>query len=198
MSSDPLKQLLQKADALAGDPPEMPADLARCVRRLAARRRRMDVGWGAAAAILLAVWITLLWSQTPVPSQSPHEPRVADTQEPQPTSDQIQAEIARLRREADTRLVVVRRTEEILKEMRRFDELKRQPAWPDAIANARREVDQAAYVLVSQADRMCRELDLCESAAVKYRRVVELFPETRWATVARQRLNELEQRGDVS
>ena len=53
-------------------------------------------------------------------------------------------------------------------------------------------------MIVSQADRMGRELDLCQSAAVRYRRVVELFPDSRWATVARQRLSELENKGDLS
>jgi hypothetical protein len=156
------------------------------------------VAFSAVAAMVLAVGMTLLWSQTPNLIQSPSEPQLAETQQPKPTLERLQAEIDQLRRDADTRLAVVRRTEEILEEMKRFEALQRQPLRPDAVANARREMDQAAYVLVSQADRMCRELDLCESAAVKYRRVVALFPESCWATVARQRLNELEQRGDVS
>jgi len=169
------------------------------VRILAARRQRVRVGFSAAAAaIVLVVGMTLLWPRGSALPQPVNEPAVVQVEQSQPDIAQIKAEIERLHREADTRLAVVLRTQEILEEMRRFDELKRQPPLPDAVANARREVDQAAYTLVSQADRMCRELDLCDSAAVKYRRVVELFPETRWAVVARQRLSELERKGDVS
>ena len=199
MSDDPLKKLLQQADAMAGGPPETPGDLAQRVRVLAARRQRVRVGFSAAAAaIVLVVGMTLLWPQGSAPPQPVNEPPVVQVEQSQPDIARLKAEIERLHREADTRLAVVQRTQEILEEMRRFEELKRQPPWPDAVANVRREVDQAAYTLVSQADRMCRELDLCDSAAVKYRRVVELFPETRWAVVARQRLSELERKGDVS
>jgi CHAT domain-containing protein len=199
MSDDPLKKLLQQADAMAGGPPEMPGDLARRVRLRAARRRRVRVGVSAAAAaIVLAVGTTLLWPQGSTLSPPANEPPVALVEQSQPDVARIEAEIERLRREADTRLAVVNRTQEILEEMKRLDELKKQPPVPDAVAYARREVDQAAYTLVSQADRMCRELDLCESAAVKYRRVVKLFPESCWAAVARQRLSELERKGDIS
>jgi len=198
MSGDPLKQLLQQADALAGGPPEMPGDLAQRVRTLAARRRRVQVGFSAAAAIVLAVGMTLLWLQASTAPQLANELQVADAEPPQPDFAEIKAELERLRRQAETRLAVIHRTQEILEEMKRFEELKKQPPLPDAVANARREVDKAAYVLVSRADRMCRELDLCDSAAVKYRRVVDLFPDSRWATVARQRLSELETKGDVS
>ena len=198
MSSDPLKQLLRRADALAGNPPEMPGDLAQRVRTLAVRRRRVRVSINAAAAIVLAVGMTLLWSQASTPLRSANEPLVVETEPARPGVEEIRAEIERLHREADMRLAVVRRTQEILEEMRRFEELKKHPPLPDAVANARREVDKAAYVLVSQADRMCRKLDLCDSAAVKYRRVVDLFPDSRWATVARQRLSDLETKGDVS
>lgn len=199
MSDDPLRKLLQRADAMAGGPPEMPGDLARRVRILAARRRRVRVGISAAAAgIVLVVGMTLLWPQDPTLPQPVNESPVAQVEQSQPDIAQIKAEIERLHREANTRLAVVQRTQEILEEMKRLDELKKQTRMPDAIANARREVDQAAYTLVSVADRMCRELDLCDSAAVKYRRVVELFPETPWAVVARQRLSELERKGDVS
>ena len=199
MRDDPLKKLLQQADAMAGGPSEMPGDLARRVRVLAARRQRVRVGISAAAAaIVLVVGMTLLWPQGATLPPPGSEPPVAQAEQLQPDIAQIKTEIERLRREADTRLAVVQRTQEILEEMKRLEELKKHPPLPDAVANARREVDQAAYTLVSVADRMCRELDLCDSAAVKYRRVVELFPDTRWAVVARQRLSELDRKGDVS
>jgi hypothetical protein len=51
--------------------------------------------------------------------------------------------------------------------------------------------DLAAMVLVRQADRYYRELDRKGSAVAGYERVVELFPMTEWAGVARQRLMEI-------
>ena len=176
----------------------MPGDQAQRLRTLAVRRRRVRVSINAAAAIVLAVGITVLWSQTSTLPKAVNEPPVVDAEPPQPDIAEIKAEIERLRRDADMRLALVHRTQEILEEMKRFEELKKQPPLPDAVANTRREVDKAAYTLVYQADRMCRELDLCDSAVVKYQRVVDLFPDSRWATVARQRLSELETKGDVS
>jgi outer membrane protein assembly factor BamD (BamD/ComL family) len=45
---------------------------------------------------------------------------------------------------------------------------------------------------------MCRDMKLCDAAVVKYQRVVDLFPDTPWATVARQRLEEIKQKGEIS
>jgi hypothetical protein len=198
MSADWLKQVLQQADAMAGGPPEMSGNLAWRVRLRATRRRRVRVGFSAAAVIVLAAGATWLWPRASTSPQMPDESRIVDARPPQADAKQLRAELERLRREADTRLAVFHREEEILEEMRHFDELSKQPPLPDAVANVRREADQAAYVIVRQADRMCRELDLCQSAEVRYRRVVELFPDSRWAAVARQRLSELENKGDVS
>ncbi|MFQ5807931.1 MAG: hypothetical protein ACE5I3_15915 [Phycisphaerae bacterium] len=197
MSDDPLKRILQAADAAAGEPPEMPADLAQRVRILAGRRRRVRFGVSVAAAIVLAVGMTSLWSQTPAPSRPGGDSQMVRGPQEPPDVESIRAEIEQLRREAEMRLAVARRTQEILTQMRRAEEFTKQEVVPDPIARARREVEKAAYTLVYQADRMCRELDLCDSAAVKYQRVVELFPDTRWAAVARQRLDEIKKTGDV-
>jgi len=198
MSDEPLKRILQEADAAAGPPPELPADLARRVRRLAARRRQVRFGLGVAAAIVLAVGMMSLWSQAPTPSRPGGDSRSVQRPEPLDVAS-IRAEIEALRREADVRLAVAQRTQEILEQMRRAEAVTKRPqALPDPVADARRQLDKAAYTLVFQADRMCRELDLCDSAAIKYQRVVELFPDTPWAVVARQRLSEIEKKGDIS
>jgi hypothetical protein len=164
------------------------------VRRLAARQRRVRFGFSAAAAIVLAVGMTSLWLQAPTPSGLGGASRIV-----QGDVESIRAEIEALRREADVRLAVAQRTQEILEQMRRAEALSKPAApLPDPVADARRELEKAAYTLVSQADRMCRELDLCDSAAIKYQRVVELFPETPWAAVARERLSEIKKKGAVS
>jgi len=58
----------------------------------------------------------------------------------------------------------------------------------DPIVQIDRHVEQAAYTIVAQADRKVRRWNLTESAASDYQRVIELFPQTCWAEVARQRL----------
>jgi hypothetical protein len=198
VSDDPLKRILQQADVAAGDPPEVAGDLARRVRALAARRRRVSFGLSVAAAVALAAGMTFLVSRAPTSSERGAGPGIVQSGQAPPDLAEIRAEIERLGREAEMRLAVARRTRELLEQTERSRALKRQHDYPDPVARARREVDRAAFVLVSQADRMCRDLDLCDSAAVKYQRVVDLFPETPWATVARQRLDEIKPKGDVS
>lgn len=197
--NDSLKRTLQEADAAAGSPPELPVDLAQRVQRLAVRRRRMRFGLSAAAALVLAAGTTALWTQAPSPSRSDRAPQTV-RHEPQPLDvEATRLEIERLRREADTRLAVVQRTQGILEQYRRTAASRKQTPAADPIADARREVEKAACVLVYQADRMCREMSLCDSAVVKYQRVVELFPDTVGAAVARERLDKIKQKkGDVS
>ncbi len=42
-----------------------------------------------------------------------------------------------------------------------------------------------------QADRLYKELNLKGSAVETYNRVIDLFPENKWAEVARTRLSEM-------
>jgi hypothetical protein len=63
---------------------------------------------------------------------------------------------------------------------------------PDPLDQIQRGVDKTAFILLYQADRMYRELNLKDSAVEAYNRVIELFPENRWAGTARQRLREIE------
>jgi len=207
MSDDALRDILKRADATAEAPPKMPADLAARVRRRAARRSRTRVMGGcvAAAVVVLATGVTAyFWSasDTNIPNRDPAANAVVNADSEQyADSDMaaIRAELDALRREADARLAVARRTREILGRMEKADAASEtEEEVPDAVANARREVDRAAYTLVVQADRMCREMKLCDSAMVKYERVIRLFPETRWATVAKDRLNEIRQKGELS
>jgi hypothetical protein len=55
----------------------------------------------------------------------------------------------------------------------------------------RREQDRTAYLLIYEADRLARKSEARERAVEEYRRVLALFPDTHWASVARERLVEL-------
>ena len=52
--------------------------------------------------------------------------------------------------------------------------------------------DRAALILVYEADRSARENRPADAVA-SYRRAIELFPQTHWAEVARQRLRLMQQ-----
>ena len=58
--------------------------------------------------------------------------------------------------------------------------------------------------MLYQADLLYKQLNLKDSAAEAYQRVIELFPDNRWAETAKQRLKEMEEqpksntKGDLS
>ena len=62
---------------------------------------------------------------------------------------------------------------------------------PDPLVEIERQYDRAAFVLVYQADRLYKELNLKGSAVETYNRVIDLFPENKWAEVARMRLSKM-------
>jgi hypothetical protein len=204
MPDDALKNMLKQADVTAGEPPPLPDNLAQRVRLLAARqhRRRVVSGFAAAAVVVLAVGTSaLLWhSPRSLTPDGPAAAHIAQGGQERPDIASIKAEIERLDREASMRLAVVRRAQEILARRRRLEALRAAvPNEADAVVRAHRQVEQAARILVRQADQMCFELNLCDSAIVKYQRVVELFPETSWAAAARLRLSQIKaKKGEVS
>jgi outer membrane protein assembly factor BamD (BamD/ComL family) len=52
-------------------------------------------------------------------------------------------------------------------------------------------VDKTAFLLIYQADRLYKELNQTESAVTAYQEVIQLFPDNRWAQVAKERLAEI-------
>jgi hypothetical protein len=54
-----------------------------------------------------------------------------------------------------------------------------------------RERERAALALLDHADRLRRDLKQADAALTAYRRMIELFPDTRWAHIARQRIDQL-------
>lgn len=189
--SDPLKELLRRADAAAGPPPEMQGDLAGRARALARRRRtaRMIVRAAAVAATAVGLGILAMQFRTGGPGR-----RVV---EETPTSSaaeiaELRAEIARLNAEAESRMAVVRRMLAAEANYKLLAELRRELAKPTAAERMRRQIDRAAFVMVYQADHLMDPEDDREAVAATYRRVVELFGQTAWADVARRRLQELQ------
>ena len=176
-----LEQLLREADAAAPPPAERIDDLGASVRTRAHRRRRnIRFASGATAAMILL--LLLLYRTRP-----PDAGVVANR--PAPASSPVDAarQMALLAAEAERRTAHV---EKLLAAERRAIQPRRKSG-SDPVLALRREQDRAAYLLIYEAERLARMSNEKARAAEEYRRVLSLFPETHWASVARERLAEM-------
>jgi hypothetical protein len=179
MTEDKIKNLLQRADQTAGGPAPVSIDLS-AVRRSASRRHIINLAAriATAAVVLFALGI---WSFS-----------VKKTRDRQRIIA-LEAEIKQLKVQTDATLKLVREVLENDRRERRLGELRTQLAnIPDPLEETQKQVDKTAFILVYQANRMYSELDQKDSAVRAYNRVIELFPQSRWAEVARQRLSEIQ------
>jgi tetratricopeptide (TPR) repeat protein len=184
MTEDKIKDLLQEADRTAGQPAGVRVDLS-AIRRRAKRRRFASLAAPVVAAAVLMVALGI-WSLTiRVPKATQEQKRVVA----------LENQIKQLQASTDAALSLIHEVLEDERRQRRLEELEAQRASiPDPLAEIQKQVDKTAFILVYQADRLYRELNLTDSAVEAYNRVIELFPENRWAAVARQRLSEIESR----
>ena len=192
MASDPLGEWLRRADAAAGLPLPLRADLPERVRHRARRRRATRAAGGAVVLVLLAVGaVWALWPLTERPTGNGAGPIVAATAE-QAEIARLQEKVHRLQEEVQWRTAAIERMLTLETQQQRLAELRRRAAEPDALDRLDQQTDQTAFTIIYQADRMHKELGLEAPAVEGYRRVIRLFPETRWAEVARKRLSEIE------
>lgn len=182
-----LEELLAKADQ-ATPPPRPVADVVHRAPAIAGRRRK--VRRIATMAVLLAATCGLgyrLPRRTAGTTPRPIEiVKAHPTVPPNDTDTQLRVQIAQLHEEADFHQRLAERLMQV--------ELARPP-----IARNRRaaptgevvtHVDDAAFALVYQADRLRTEADQIAVAEELYRRVAADFPESPSAVVARRRLAE--------
>ncbi len=195
MDRDPLIDLLRAADRAAGRPPRMPNDLAARVRRaaLVRERPRMGIGLVAASLVFAAGLIWVIQTARPITpakqGKTLAEARTADFDEAS-----LRTEIARLRAQAEAQLAVIDRLHANQKRRAQLAALRRPltgtlRSYPRPV---RDELENTAFVIVNHADQLRDELGLNDAAQRSYRRAIQLFPDSRWAEVARQRLNESE------
>ena len=184
MTEDEIKKLLQEADKTAGGAAPVRVNLS-SIRRRAYRKNMitMVAPLATAAVLMVALSILALMFRTTEPTQEQEKIALLETR------------IKQLQARTDAALSLI---QEVLDEERRqsrLDELQAQLASiPDPIEEIRKQVDKTAFILVYEADRLYNELNQTDSAVENYNRVIKLFPENRWAKVARQRLSEIENR----
>jgi tetratricopeptide (TPR) repeat protein len=182
MTEDKIKNLLQKADKTAGTPAPISANLTADVRRRANQRRfaRLAAPVAAAVTVLIAFGI---WRLTGTPPDQMHE---------QSKVAALQAEIKQLQAQTDATLKLVREVLENQRRQHRIAKLEAKLASiPNPLEETQRQADKTAFTLVYEANRMYGELNQRDSAIQTYKRVIELFPRSKWADVARRRLSEI-------
>lgn len=198
MVSDRIEELLQQTDERAGEP-RLTANLAERTYRAYARRRRVTVGLSTAAGLILVAGIVYMTrgivfrGGSTESRQKVVAERNGSREMVQGEIEQLRAEVAQLRAEAEFRTAILAEVLRVQKQQAKIRALERQVrSQTDPLAEVNRLVERAALVTVYQADRKYNELDLKESAIADYRQVIKLYPETRWAENARQRLAEIE------
>ncbi|MDM8007021.1 MAG: hypothetical protein QUV05_12855, partial [Phycisphaerae bacterium] len=194
-SDERLRELLREADAAFGGPRVGSADLSLRVRRRARRQRRRRVFGSAAAVVLVLSLSTVAWvNRSGHPSPAPR-PIVADNSLKPVSVAELHMQIERLREEIRTGCQAVHEVLERQEVEQRLAALREQ-AEADPLKAVNDQLDRAALTMVYQADRMYHELNLRESAVASYQRTIELFPQTHWAQVAKDRLAELKTAGN--
>lgn len=184
MTEEKIKKLLQEADQTAGEPAWVCVNLS-AVRRRANRRRFLSLAAPLAAAAVVIAGLGV-WSVTS---------RVLESKREQEKIALLEAQVKQLQARTDSALNLIQEVLEEERRQRRLDELEAQLASiPEPLEEIQKQVDKTAFILVYQADRLYRELNQTDSAIEAYNRVIELFPQNRWAKVARQRLEEIENR----
>ena len=179
--SDSLRQLLRDADATAPIPAPI-SGLADQVRRRRARRTRIQrVGAGVAVVcIIAATWAAVRLRKPVVPVSA----TISST--PAPVADR--ALLASLALEAKLHALTAQKLS-ALQALRGRNAAKTDVNSVEAELGLQR--DRAALILIYDADRSAREHRPADAIAA-YRRTLELFPQSTWAQVARQRLKAME------
>ena len=179
MTEDKIKNLLQEADQTAGGPASLSSNLAAAVRRRAGRRQTVNLAARTAAAAIVIIALCI-WGFTTKKTRERH--RIIA----------LEAEIKQLKIQTDATLNLIREVLDEDRKQRRLQELQAQLAsYSDPLEEIQKQVDKTAFILVYQANRIYSDLDQKEAAIQAYNRVIELFPQSRWAEVARQRISEI-------
>lgn len=182
MSEDRIRELLQNADRAAG-PPEFGRISAVNLRQQIRRRRLIWLGTPAAAAavLLLGFGVWSLCSRPGEPVRQEHR-RIAS----------LEDQVKQLQAQTKVTLKLVQDVLAKERQQQRLAEMEAELASiPDPREEIERQVDKTAFVLVYEADKLYRELNQTESAVEAYEQVIRLFPQNRWANVARERLAEI-------
>jgi glucose-6-phosphate-specific signal transduction histidine kinase len=184
MMNEPIEQLLRDADTAAAvheSAPSVDAIFKRVQRRKTLRTTLQSL------ALAIFVGAMLVWSL----STDQHATVVrSDLHPPIDTSSQaINAELKSIDTEVARRELLVKKLLKIEDDTRRQIALRRRAAQRDPADDAQQEIEDAAFAMVYQANRIAQTAGN-EPARNVYKEVVAYFPNTPSAEVARQRLTQ--------
>jgi hypothetical protein len=172
MTHDALTDLLREADAVAPPPPATERLAQKVYRRARRRSRRRNFSAAVAVVVCVAAAVSLV--------------RKTTTQQPRRFAAVVDAgEISRLRSDAAMHLKVADAVLSRAQRRARASHLRDTPVTIES------EREKAALALLDHGDRLRRDLKQVDAALDAYRRTVDLFPDTRWAAVARERIARL-------
>jgi len=187
MTEEEIKKLLREADKTAGGIAPVRVNLS-AIRRRAGRRNMIILVAPLASAAVLMVALSILALMFRTAEPTPEQEKIA----------LLETRIKQLQARTNAALGLIQEVLDEERKQSRLDELQAQLASiPDPLEEVQNQVDKTAFVLVYQADRLYRELNQTDSAVENYNRVIELFPENRWAKVARQRLSEIKNKKNL-
>lgn len=174
MNKNHLTRLLKQADSSAEMVPLDADQLAFLVRRRLQRRKQM-VRYVMPAAAAILVGIGLLGGQLyQLRQKQQHIVRLE--KQVQQLAEQTEATLAKMQQLLDSQ-------EAHLQTVARYDD----PAHKIETA-----VEEAAFLLIYQAERMAEKYNRPDAAANYYRQVIEYFGDTSSAEIAKERLNKVE------
>lgn len=180
MTDERIRSLLEDADRAAG-PPRYGPVRAGDLRRRWHRQRLVAVAAPGAVAAAVLFGVALLHLR-PERQTTGQQDRIASLE------DRVQ----QLQAQTDATLKLVQEVLAKERQEQRLEALQAELASiPDPAERLEKQADKTAFTLVYQADRMYRELNQTESAVEAYEQVIRLFPQNRWADVARERLSEI-------
>ena len=176
---DKIEELLQTADKAGGNPRYKSDNLAGVVRHRA-HRRQIKI---AAGQITIAVLIFMSLCLGIITKNN--APKQLSAEQTASLNEQIQD----LNKRIDSTLNLVQEVIASQKAQERLDKLNAELASiPDPVEEMKEKIEKTAFILVYYADKRYEEYGNVEDVSQTYNRVIELFPETRSAELARQRL----------
>jgi hypothetical protein len=195
MSADDLHRLLQAADRDA--PPLQPAAgfAGRVAQRVRSRQMRAMRRATTLAAVFVLACVSLFTDGATRRNNTSGPLNHASS-----AARDLRSELEAIRLERRLTETFVRELLEGRARRQRIAELQREAQRPieDPLQAIRAQVDQAAHTLVAQANRLENKYGLPDSAVRTYHDVVDLFPSSPWAAVARERLKHLQNPGPRS
>lgn len=180
-----IESLLQQADRMAGPPGPVSVGLQSITRRHVHRRRKVVACLSIAAAI---IFIAGAWQWTVKVGRINEQKRVAA----------METDLQLLRAQTNATLKVVNELLERQRRQQRIDELRAKlAAIEDPLEKVNEEIEKTAFIIVYYADKKWQRPSQRAAAIEDYKSVLRLFPDTRSAEKAKQRLGEIENQSET-